>query len=300
MMKHNKIFWRAGQEITPETFIQADDYICRQQNLIRRLIARQYYGLLPRNDGGSSLSIIASLNNREVHVEELICTGITGAGYLIEIDNDVLASVRNKRLLVPESSSKDYYVVLRIHPFKQTLIEPVEDEATPLSHPLYEFDVKSLDNIEDGELSILKIDNGNQPPKLDADYIPPCMSINSCRKLPEIYGQIKQITSEIQARVNLKKEQFRELIYPLRMLYFELDEFPLSEPPVSLIYLIKKIIKTLIFFIPDIRHVKEPDLSAEYNHNDMADIFKSLVKYLHEIQLILSTEEEVEDLTPQI
>ena len=50
--EYHKIFWKTGQEITPETFIQADHYICAQQNLIRKFLNRQCYGLLPAGESG--------------------------------------------------------------------------------------------------------------------------------------------------------------------------------------------------------------------------------------------------------
>ncbi|MDR0795085.1 MAG: hypothetical protein LBE79_03400, partial [Tannerella sp.] len=72
MQKINKIFWRIGQEITPETFIQADNYICSQHNLIRRLIANNNYGLLPQIEPDTpSLTVKINLNNRDIYVENL-------------------------------------------------------------------------------------------------------------------------------------------------------------------------------------------------------------------------------------
>jgi len=306
MKQKDKIFWRIGQEITPETFIQADNYICSQQSLIRRLISHKYYGLLPCIDANSSsLSIKVSLNNRDIYVEELMCYGITSAGYLIEFDNYMLASVKKKNLLIQNVNSNAFFLVLRIKPFEQSLIEPVENEETPFSHPEYELDIKESGQIEEDELSIMKFDTTDGFPKIDNDYIPPCMSIDSFVKLSDNFMIFKRVINEIWTQVDLKKDQFQKLFYPFRLLLFELDEFDLSEPPVSLIRLIKKIILTLSFFIPEIRQINEQDLNTEYDHNDISHYFKSLIKYLNEILFIVSKVEEVkvveeEDFTPKI
>ena len=299
-----KIFWRVGQEITPETFIQADNYICGQQNLIRRLIAGRYFGLLPQNDTGStSLSVKASLNDRDVYIENLSCKGVTKTGYIVEFENNFLPSVRKKLLTVPGAYAKAYYIVLRVNPFEQVLIEPVEDLEAPLSHSVFEFDIRELEQIGEDELSILKITNSGGFLKIDDDYIPPGMSVDSYAKLIENYEMFKKLIADINSYVNLKKEQYRQLIYPLRMLCFELDEFPVSDTPASLIRLIKKFILSFTFFIPEIRKIDNSEMNSIYNHNDVSYIFKSLIMYLQEVQTIVSKDEKVvveEDFTPKI
>jgi len=301
----NKIFWQVGQEITPETFIQADRYICSQQNLIRRLIARQHYGLFPQTASEiPSLYIKANLDSKDVYIEELVCEGITSSGYLINYDKKIMSSVKNKRLSIPESNQKAYYIVLRVNPFEEVLIEPVENEETPLSQPFYELDIRELEQIREDELSILKISMDGLSPQIDSDYIPPCMSVNSCSMLLENYTQIKQILTEIQLHINLKKALYSDSIYPVSFLLFELNEFPLADPPVSLIRLIQKIIRTLNFFIPEIRNIGEPDLLTGYKHNDITGIFKSCIIYLREVQVVVGKEEKKviveEDFTPKI
>ena len=306
---HYKIFWRIGQEITPETFIQADNYICSQQNLIRRLIANQYYGLLPQPDAGNtSLLMEARISSNDILIDELKCLGITNAGYLIDFDNSLLGETYKDHLTIPDYGSGNYYVVLRVKPFEPSLIEPVENEEAPLARPEYEINVKELGRISDDELPVMKIKAGSYP-EIDDDYIPPCMSITSSDKLMDGFRNIKDIITEINTQINLKKDQYKASIYHLHILTLELKIFPLTEPPVSLFRLIKKFVKTYIFFIPEIRVLTEPDFLSEYNHNDISIILKLLLQYLHEIHQIVSKieiKEEIkvvvveEDLTPKI
>ena len=303
--EYKKIFWKIGQEITPETFIHADNYICSQQNLIRSMITYRYYGLLPQLDGGAkSLIVKASMSNKDINVEKLDCYGVTGNGSLIEFENIMLLALQNKRLSIPYTKAKVLYIVLRVNPFEQVLIEPVEDEEKPQGYATYELDIKELDRIEGNELAILKIDNIDSSPEIVDDYIPPCMSIDSSDKLTDCYGKFKKLFEEIQSQINLKKAFYHEAIYPLQLLQFDFDEFPLSEPPIALIRLIKKIIRTYTFFIPDIRQVEAVDFSAPYNHNDVMDVLRPLLKYLHEVRTIVSKEEKPviieEDFTPKI
>ena len=302
--EYKKIFWRAGQEITPETFIQADNYICAQHNLIRKIINRRYYGLLPVNDETiPAFSVKADVRASEIYIEKLICYGITREGYLIEFNDDQLSSAMKDRLLIPNSIYDAGYVVIRINPFEQTLIEPVENEETPFSRPVYEFDIKELSHIKENELPILKIEVHNRRLQIDRNYIPPCMSILAHEKLLEYYRTAKQLATDIQTSLTLKKAQFRELIFPASGLFFDLDQFSLNEPPYFLIQLLKKIVKTFGFFLADIHPIDESILEMPYNHDDIAETLRTLTACLEEIRLIIGKKEErviEEDFTPKI
>jgi hypothetical protein len=298
-----KIFWRIGQEITPDTFIQADNYICSQHNLIRRLIAGKYYGLLPQTeDDTPSLTIEANLNNRDIYIKYLTCNGITEAGYLVQFDDSLSGSLPKRQLSLPNSNAAAFYVVMRINPYEQVLIEPVDNEEAPEAHSDYELCIRSLDQISTNELAILKVDNSQQSPAIDGDYIPTCMAVNSGSVLLEMSTKVKNLLADIRSIIEHKKDQFGKLMYPLSLLHYELNEFSLSEPPIALIRLIKKFMMTYQFFVPDIRMVTMPDSIDEYNHNDVAIIFKSLLSCLQEVKLMIGKVEIVieEDFTPRI
>jgi uncharacterized membrane protein YvbJ len=107
----NKIFWKIGQEITPDTFIQADNYICSQQNLIRKLLAGKYYGLLPFEEAGApSYTVKAKLNNTDLYIEQLACYGITEAGYFVQFEHDLITTLP-RQLSIPHSNVNALYVV---------------------------------------------------------------------------------------------------------------------------------------------------------------------------------------------
>ena len=297
--KKNKIFWRIGQEITPETFKQADNYICSQHNLIRRLIASNQYGLLPQSETNSSpFTVKTTLNNREISIEQLVCSGTTAAGYLVEMESAMLASLPRKYLSIPDSAAKALYIVLQINPFEQTLIEPVSNEEAPTAHAAYKLQIRELDRIDEDELAILKIDSSNYAPQIDPNYIPPCMSVNACSKLLDTFSRLKQLLTEIMSHIRHKGLLVGTTIYPLTMLYDELEDFPLSGQPIALIRLIKKCIRTYQCFIPDIRRIDTPDLLSAYNHNDVSITFQSLLSYLQNVSKIVGQGEE--DFTPRI
>jgi predicted component of type VI protein secretion system len=305
MMKdeYNKIFWRVGQEITPETFIQADNYITAQQNLIRKFLNRRYYGLLPVDEEAApSITVSARLNGMDVSIEQLRCQGVTRDGSLITFDGD-LSSVVPCRLSLSAFSAGSYYVVLRILPFEQQLVEPVENEETPFALPVWEFDVKDLQHIEGNELPVLKIIYNQQYPEIDRRYIPPCMAVCSNQNLMEQYQQFKQTVADIQSTLIHKREQFSPLIAPITLMLFDLEQISLNEPPWTLIQLLKKTIKIIGFFFKSLQ-LDPQALHEPYIHDDIMRIIQALTQCFQDIQLFIGKQkaaiQEEEDFTPRI
>ena len=307
MMKdeYKKIFWKTGLEITPDTFEQADSYWVAQQNLIRKLLNLQYYGLLPVNDTDvPSITVNAMLNGPDISIEQLYCNGVTRDGHLIQFGNDQQHALKNQRLLISGHSSGCCYVVLRIKPFEHTLVEPVENLETPLALPVYELDVKELTQIAGNELPVLKIDSSQYGSKIDLTYIPPCMSVRSYDKLLEQYRSLKQVVAEIISVLNGKKSQYQQVLYPVTLLLFDLEQFSLHNPPYYLVQLLKKTVKTIDFFVKHSEWNLTDVINMPYLHDDISIILKSLAKCFQDIQLFIGkatvVKEKEEDFTPRI
>jgi hypothetical protein len=300
--EYHKIFWKAGQEITSETFIQADHYICAQQNLIRKFLNRQYYGLLPVNEAGApSFTVNATMQGAAVRIEQLNCHAITKEGYLIAFDNELLPAVPQNKLSVAACPQGIYYVVLRVFPFEHTLLEPVENEATPYALPVFEFDVKPLTHIAGNELPVLKIDCSRGQPAIDRNYIPPCMSVNAYGKLMENFQNLKQAASVIKTMLIKKKEQYAELIYPVTMQLFDLEQFPPSDPPFCLIQQLKKFIISIGYFVQQLQRELAAVINTPCQHDDISGSLQSIINCFGMIQQFLGeTVVEEEDFTPKI
>ena len=296
--EYHKIFWRAGQEITPETFIQADRYICAQQNLIRKFLNRQYYGLLPASEEGFSVN--ASLQGAAVRIEQLCCHAITKEGYLIAFDNELLPAVQQDRLSLAACPQGIYYVVLRVFPFEHTLLEPVENEETPCALSVFEFDLKPLTHIAGNELPILKMDCSRQQPAIDRNFIPPCMSVSAHQQLMENYLNMRQLAATIKTMLIRKKEQYAELVYPFSMLLFDLEQFSVYDPPYYLILLLKKFLKTTGYFIHQLQRELEGVINIQYQHNDISGLLQAIDKCFRDMQQFLGETVVEEDFTPQI
>jgi len=297
--EYHKIFWKAGQEITPETFIQADHYVCAQQNLIRKFLNRQWYGLLPADDAGApSFTVNASVQGAAVRIDQLCCRAITKEGYLIAFDPKLLPSVQQDRLSLAALQQGIYYVVLRILPFEHALLEPVVNEETPYALPVFEFDLKPPTNIAGNELPILKIDASRQA--IDPRYIPPCMSLSANRQLIENFLSLKQSAATVKSMLAGKKEQYADALYPVAMLLFDLEQFSAYDPPYYMIQLFKKFFRTIGYFIPQLQKQLEEAVNTPYYHNDISSLLQSIEKCFGDIQQFLGEKVVEEDFTPKI
>ena len=307
MMKdeHKKIYWQTGLEITPDTFIASDNYVSAQQNLIRKLVNLQYYGLLPVSDASApSLIVNASMNGSEISIEHLFCNGVTRDGYLIQCNNEHLPALRRQRLTVAGRSSGYSYVVLRTIPFEQTLVEPVENEETPFALPVYELDVKELTQIGGNELAILRIECSPYSSRIDLNYIPPCMAIRSHEKLIEQYRLMMQAVDRILKAMLGKKSEYQQVLYPFTMLLFDLEQFSPHNPPYYLVQTLKKTIKTVDFFVKSSQWNLTEVMNIPYIHDDIDLMLQALAKCFQDIQIFIGkatvVKEKEEDFTPRI
>ena len=297
--EYHKIFWKAGQEITPETFIQAEHYICAEQNLIRKFLNRQWYGLLPAGESGApSFTVNANMQGTAVRIEQLCCRAITREGYLIAFDHALLPAMQQDSLSFAASQQGIHYVVLRVFPFQRTLLEPVENEATPYALPVFEFDLKTLTNIAGNELPILKIDCTRQA--IDPRYIPPCMSVSVEQQLIENFLNLKQAAATVRSMLAGKKEQYAATLYPVAMLLFDLEQFSAYDPPYYMIQLFKKFFRTIGYFIPQLQKQLEEAVNTPYYHNDISSLLQSIEKCFGDIQQFLGEKVVEEDFTPKI
>ena len=300
---YNKIFWRSGLEVTPETFIQADRHYYYQQNLIRKAMNFPYYGLLLIDEEDKQeFSINADVDTQSVRIEQLCCRGTTKEGFFVDFDESALRIATKRNLSVSNLSSGKYYLVIRINPYEQVLIEPVENEETPLSHPAYEFDIKDLSQIKGNELPLLKMVSDGHTLQIDPHYIPPCMSVRSHKKLMEYYLSYKKMANEVVGLFNQKKTRFSNFVFPVSLLVYDIDQFSLSEPPYALVQQVRKLLKAFGFFVTELTSKIEQVLHIPYNHHDVDGLFGALSTCLQEVLFVVGKEEEVieEDFTPKI
>ena len=256
MSKYNRINWQTGMEITPQVLTDADNFhieqqnlIREQQNLIRRLQVMPCYGLLPENN---TFNVNVSIEGGRLVIKNLTIQAITPQGELID------------------EQGKEYV----INDFNQNISE--------LYITLPNFQVfENLDN--NFCMPIAKINNNY----LDYNYILPCISINSNKKLLEIYDEICEKVSKIieQIKEQIKiQEKYKPIFLPLSLLELELKSYSKFESPAELFLLVKKV--AMIFKTSEVLELEniEKLLNETYCHTNIHTIFSIVLECLRELE----------------
>jgi len=83
------------------------------------------------------------------------------------------------------------------------------------------------------------------------------------------------------------------------MLLFDLKQFSVYDPLYDLIQLLKKILRTIGYFIRQLQKEIEEVVNMPYHHNDISSLLQSTDKCFRDVQLFLGSFVK-EDFTPKI
>ena len=286
MKKLQRINWKQGMEITPEIFIESDDYHIAERQLLGTLLSAHCYGLFPN----SKFTMDYELHNHQIAVSISDCIALVNSGYVVNIQNKTSF---NKEL--PTDETVECYVVLSVilndHKFT--------DESG--LHLVSQYDIsfkRTNEPIENG-IPVLKICRQNASWEAVHGYIPPSIAINSIDSLENKYVEIKNIIHKILAHYAEKDSNHLLLM----LLQLDLNNFSSKESPEALTLMMKKFssifqscLKTgkEIESLPEVRRFVE----SAYNHNEIGKILDIGYASLMEILKILDTKPmpEIEEI----
>ena len=274
MEKHNKIYWKKGLDITPDTFINADNYHIAERNLLGRFCAFRLYGIL----SDEKFYISKRLDNNTLYIENLECSAITRDGYLIDVQRN---TPFDKEISLKEATDTEYYVIITVDPYSNTF---ADDEKVHI-YPEYKLALKRVGvSIENG-IPVLKIYKDDyQAWKIDENYIPPSIALYSVDSLKEKYIEILNKYNNI-----IEKLPESDAIYRQATLFkLELDNYCLQESPEELTLLLKKICWILKLYVKLEKNITEfPSvekfMEMKYNHNEIGNILNLGLESLEEI-----------------
>lgn len=138
-------------------------------------------------------------------------------------------------------------------------------------------------------MPIAKINNN----MLDGDYIPPCISINSHRKLVDIYTEICEKITKIIEQIKEQQEKYKALFLPLSLLELELKNYSKFEAPEILFVFVKKI---ALLFNETLELESAGFINETYYHADIYATFDKALQCLRELE---DTTKVVEEVRPQ-
>jgi hypothetical protein len=273
MKANKKIDWKQGMIITPETFIESDNYQEFHDEINRKLIIQKSYGLLPN----SKFFIEANIVDSKLEIKRIYCEAITKNGGLIFID-------KNYSIPLTNLASGEFYVAAKMKESSRFEVNEI-----PYIQSEYDFELIQIKSgtecLDDQLFPIMKISTLSGSQEI-LDYIPPCISISSCGILIDLQDAIKKISNEIIVLIG-KKNYEPYLLYNLTMLFLELNNYSKNETPYILVLQLKKIIKTILLCNPDIDDSAETFIQRSYDHNDIKKKLDQAFLFLQKYKEVL-------------
>jgi hypothetical protein len=279
MKNHTRTNWKDGLDITPEVFIEADNYHIAQRSTVARLNTFRLYGVLPdtvfRKD--------CQITNDAVFINELCCTAITKGGYMIDFQNDI----PGQELSLSEFKVGTYYVVLQVNPFQP--------------NAEYCFKIQKTPQNEGDAIPVLKIyrDTENDCWEIEKNYIPPHISLlTSC----ELIEQYEKINNELSIVIQ-KLPADDPILLQMKLLEVEFSNYSMQESPAELVLLLKKIMTLLKLLLDKMKKANEilstlieEFMQIPYTHDDVFPILQSGINCLITINQELEKPEEVKEV----
>lgn len=191
------------------------------------------YGLLPNySDQGSSIDISISVDGQStIEVVLNVCKAITLGGYQIDLSTETQSLMEQsghllKREYTINKDETAWYVVLSINPYERVPVGNSDPDEEPPRHPHvfseYKLDIVPQSETSSQEFGLFQITVGKVlleegKPVVDADFIPPCRSIQSHADLKFTYTEVGAFLNQMEAyslhiiQKILQKKQTNEL-----------------------------------------------------------------------------------------
>ena len=274
MDKHNRIYWKIGLDITPETFIKADNYHIAERCMLMQSYAFRAYGILP----DTNFKISNRINHDIVFIDELYCRAITRNGHLIDVQNDITFKELNLRDL---SRDKPSFVILNVDSFQPKAIgkEALYAQAS------YTLEITDIPENFGTGIPIMKIlyDRRKRSMEVENNYIVPPVCLSASRALVTKHKDICNIIGIIIDKL----PPVDPIFIHVELLYIELKNYSFQEFPGEMILLLKKFCTLLKSYLKRLNRDDFDEmqvfLNDIYNHNDILCIIQKGVACLKTI-----------------
>lgn len=261
----DRIDWKRGMEIMPETFLYADGYHDSVSRLNRQLLVPFAYGLVPLHD----FTLKYTIFDHKLTIDKISCT-------IMDCEGNILHITKGISLPLPKEAQGTFYLAVSCGED-----DHVEKNGVPMVEQGYKFQIINLLNPCSPLLfPLLKLQAGNGDWEF-LDFIPPCCAISAHSELTNLTNQCRQWLDKILALVENK--ECNEAYYQIGYVQIELANYIRYATPSMLISLLKKavfILKTnKLFDKEDISRAGE-FVWLEYNPNTLSETIQEALSFL--------------------
>lgn len=216
--KHYFVNWIDGMKINKDHFIGMENAMIYQQYAVNKFLISPYnFGILPGTEGESALDFSCRVDSsNHVNIRVTRCKAITSGGFIIDMDtsspelSEFVISLEDFDLQIAESTSGQFYIVLKINPYNRIPIGNADPAENPPRHPyvMPEFgafiipvEQMSKAGLGDFFLVIGKLLVKDNVPVPDKEYIPPCSRVSSDERLLVFENRIVGFFSKLESDI---------------------------------------------------------------------------------------------------
>lgn len=261
----DRIDWKRGMEIMPETFLYADGYHDSVSRLNRQLLVPFAYGLVPLHD----FTLKYTIFDHKLTIDKISCT-------IMDCEGNILHITKGISLPLPKEAQGTFYLAVSCGED-----DLVEKNGVPMVEQGYKFQIINLLNPCSPLLfPLLKLQAENGDWEV-LDFIPPCCAISAHSELTNLTNQCRQWLDKILALVENK--ECNEAYYQIGYVQIELANSIRYATPSMLISLLKK----AVFILKTNKLLDKEDISRagefvwlEYNPNTLSETIQEALSFL--------------------
>lgn len=267
-MKKNfdRIDWKKGMEIMPETFLYADGYHDSVSRLSRQLVVPFAYGLVPLHD----FTLKYTIFDYKLSIDKISCT-------IMDCEGNILHITKGTSLLLPKEVKGTFYLAVSYGEEAH-----VEKNGVPLVERTYKFQIINLLNACSPLLfPLLKLQTRNGEWEA-LDFIPPCCTISAHSELTNLTNHCRQWLEKILFLV--EKENYSEAYRQIGFVQIDLTNAIRFATPSMLISLLKK----AVFILATNKLLDKSDVDRageyiwqEYNPNMLFETIQETLTFLY-------------------
>jgi hypothetical protein len=333
--------WTDGMKLNKDAFIaQNHAHTFDLYNLISSTLSPIRYGILPVEDGFDVQ--INTDNQNTLRVSVLSCKAVTIGGAYININatepNSHTDANPSISISLPGSVNEVYWVVLTLNPFDRMPFGNINPQENPPRFPFVK-PVHSVQLIANHQLSqyaqnpyslfIGKLVPAGGQLQVDAEYMPPCLSVNASQDLLGLHSELdsflanlEQACAQIVQKIYKKSQQnelaeLAQFVCDRLMLYISkaLTDFRwlyIYDSPATMISEIVGLARALkntidlrtgsgkeelMNYLSEWSQLNQGELETllnnmavlRYNHNDINDNVNSIIQFAKVIGKLFNT-----------
>ena len=214
-------------EITPATFIEADNYHDSIRRLHRLLIAPLAYGLIPQSD----FVLKYDFQHNNLILEKISCT-------ILNTDGRLLQLTKGATVPLPKTAQGVYYLAVSLGEENH-----IEENGVPCVENVCKYQIINLLNPDSVSLfPIMKLYAGPESWEV-LDFIPPCYTLNAHPELTDLSHHCRQSLQKLYTL--LGKKERGEAFFQLGSLLIEMINAVHSDTVPVFVSRLKKIVLVL-------------------------------------------------------